>query len=149
MVARGHQIADWRSLHDGLQAQYNELKAQYDDCAEKVQSLVEENKNLISSLTSERDSLCLRVAELEPAPGQGQAEKQLLTRERATALKLIIGMAVVGYKYDSKAKRSNTISEIVGDLDSAGVSLDADTVRKWLREAADLLPREGLDNKDP
>ena len=120
----------------------------YDDYAAKVQALLDEDKNLIDGLAAERDSLRSRVAELEQALGQGQAEKPLLTRERDTALKLIIGMAVKGYGYDPTAKRSDKISEIVGDLASAGISLDDDTVRKWLREAADLLPREGLDNKD-
>jgi hypothetical protein len=58
-------------------------------------------------------------------------------------------MAVKGYCYDPKAERSDKISDIVHDLDCAGVSLDDDTVRKWLREAAaGLLPREGLDNMD-
>ena len=32
--------------------------------------------------------------------------------------------------------------KIVSDLELAGVALDADTVRKWLKQAADLLPRE-------
>jgi hypothetical protein len=149
VVARGHQIADWKSLYDGLQAQYNELKAHYDGYAAKAQAVLDEDKNLIDGLAAKRDSLRSRVAQLEQALGQGQAkEKPLLTRERATAFKLIIGMAVGGYCYDPKAKRSVKVSEIVHDLDSAGVSLDDDTVRKWLREAADLLPREGLDNKD-
>jgi hypothetical protein len=149
VVARGHQIADWKSLYDGLQAQYNELKAQHEAAAARVQALLDENKNLIDGFAAERDSLRSRVAQLDHALGQGQVNDQPLpTRVRGTLLKLIIGMAVKGYGYDRKAKRSDEISEIVDDLNSVGVSLEADTVRKWLREAADLLPREGLDNKD-
>ena len=55
-------------------------------------------------------------------------------------LKLVIGMAVKGYVYDPKAARSDSVAEIVKDLALVGVPLDDDTVRKWLREAAELLP---------
>jgi hypothetical protein len=54
-------------------------------------------------------------------------------------------MAVEGYRYDPKQKRSDKIPEIVSDLDKAGIALDADTVRKWLREAAELLPPRETD----
>jgi hypothetical protein len=69
-------------------------------------------------------------------------EKPLLTRERDTVLKLLIGMAVQRYGFDARAKRGTAVSEIVNDLDSLGISLDPKTVRKWLNEAADLLPGE-------
>jgi hypothetical protein len=69
-------------------------------------------------------------------------EKQLSTRERESLLKLEIGMAVGGYGYDSTARRSEQTTAIADDLLQAGIPLDADTVRKWLREAAELLPRD-------
>lgn len=68
--------------------------------------------------------------------------KDLKTRERETVLKLIIGMTVSGYGYNPAAARSDTVSEIVDDLDKLGLHLDPDTVRKWLREAAELMPPE-------
>jgi hypothetical protein len=69
------------------------------------------------------------------------AEKPLLTRERETALKLIIGMAVHGLGYDPKAAKSPIPREVAEKLDTLGLSLDPDTVRKWLRDAAELLPK--------
>ena len=69
-------------------------------------------------------------------------EKALLTRERDTLLKLVIGMAVKKYKYDPEANRGPAIPEIVDDLNSVGITLDPKTVRKWLNEGADLLPRD-------
>lgn len=68
-------------------------------------------------------------------------EKSLSTKERQTALKLIIGMASAGYKYDPSAQRSDKIPEITEDLENLGIPLHSDTVRKWLQEAAELLPR--------
>ena len=62
VVARGQQIADWKSRYDGLQAQFNDAKAHYDDYAAKVQAVLDEDKNLIDGLAAERDSLRSRVA---------------------------------------------------------------------------------------
>ena len=59
----------------------------------------------------------------------------LSTRERDTLLKLIIGMAVQGYKYDPTAARSPVPKEITDDLSALGISIDGDTVRKYLKEA--------------
>jgi hypothetical protein len=44
------------------------------------------------------------------------------------------------------AARSETPGEITDNLARAGIPLDIDTVRKWLREAAVLLP---LDPDEP
>jgi hypothetical protein len=71
-----------------------------------------------------------------------QGEKSLRTRERDTLLKLVVGMAVKRYGFDPQATRGTAIPEIVDDLASIGITLDPKTVRKWLTEAADLLPRE-------
>jgi hypothetical protein len=68
------------------------------------------------------------------------AERGLLGKERESVLRLIIGMAIGGYGYDPKASRSKEVSIIASDLTRAGVPLTDDTVRKWLREAAELLP---------
>ena len=140
LVARGHQIADWKTLFDGVQTQYNEFKAEHDAYAAEMQALLDNHKKQLDDLAAERDSLRGRVEELEQAAEQCQAkEKPLLTRERGTALKLIITMAKKGYGYNPQEIRSSKISEIVADLDLLGLSLDADTVRKWLQEAAELL----------
>lgn len=55
-------------------------------------------------------------------------------------LKMVITMATTGYRYDPKDKKSGTTGEIVNDAESLGINIDADTVRKWLKESAQLLP---------
>jgi hypothetical protein len=57
-------------------------------------------------------------------------------------LKLIIGIAVAGYNYDPKAKRNDATKDIADDLVRLDIPLDPDTVRKWLREAAQHLPHD-------
>ncbi|HMQ94296.1 MAG TPA: hypothetical protein PKA33_20270 [Amaricoccus sp.] len=64
------------------------------------------------------------------------------TRERESLLKLVTGMAIKGYGWDPGAGRSGTVGEIAGDLAHLGISLDPDTIRKWLRAGAELLPPE-------
>ncbi|MCB1782855.1 MAG: hypothetical protein KDI13_02575 [Alphaproteobacteria bacterium] len=71
---------------------------------------------------------------------QKTTEKSLGTRERDTVLKMIIGMAIGGYSYDPKASKSPTAKEISDDLLRQGISVSDDTIRKWLKEAAEILP---------
>ena len=77
------------------------------------------------------------IQELESS---NSTEKPLLTRERETLLKLVIGMAVGGYGYQPWEKRNSTVQDIAGDLHFSGIGLDPDTVRKWLKLASELLP---------
>ena len=117
ITARGIQITEWKT-HD----------------------LSKEQSEQIDPLRSRDDKLQAQHAAAAPAP-HDRPEKPLATRERDSLLKLVIGMAVGGYRYDATALRSERPTEIANDLASAGVPLDVDTVRKWLKEAADLLPR--------
>ena len=68
--------------------------------------------------------------------------KPLSDRERISLLKMVIGMAVKGYGYNPQSSRSTTAKEIASDLQLLGVSVDEDTVRKWLRESALQLPSD-------
>jgi hypothetical protein len=63
----------------------------------------------------------------------------LLSKEKESLLKLVIAMAIRGYGYDPRAKRSETTSEILGDIVECGLSLDAGTVKKWLEAGAELV----------
>lgn len=84
-----------------------------------------------------------RVQELEdkindmgnapPAPDLGE-------RERTSLLKLAIGMAMKGYKYNPAAYRNPATQEIADDLANCGLELDVDTVRKYLQQARELVP---------
>lgn len=81
-----------------------------------------------------------RIAKLETAIADNALVGSSNTKERESLLKLVIGMAVKGYSYDPKAGRSETAKEISDDLLLLGISLSDDTVRKYLKMAADLLP---------
>jgi hypothetical protein len=92
----------------------------------------------------QRSDLVVMTEEIERIKGIGGLDKTLVdkplgNRERDTLLKLVIGMAIKGYGYDSKALKSDQTKVIADDLASLGISMDTDTVRKYLKEAASTV----------
>jgi hypothetical protein len=67
---------------------------------------------------------------------------KLHTKEKESLLKMIIVLAVDAYRYNPDDKKSTVPGEIASTAQQLGLSIDVDTVRKWLKEAASLLPRE-------
>ena len=112
-------------------------KKHYDDLLEKsTEELITANQII--------DIKNQIILELESSKATA---KPLLTKERETLLKLIIGMAISGYSYQPKEKRNSAVQEIADDLHLSGIGLDPDTVRKWLKMASELLPTD-YDNID-
>ena len=144
------ELADWISLYDEQARVFADLKRRYD----RIKAQYNENQSLLiakemetAKLLKDNDTLRERLAELEIAV-QAVKEKPLLTKERQTALKLIIGLVVGVYGRDSWKKGSSIVSDITDDLARDGLKLDPDTVRKWLREAAEVLPPKNSDDQD-
>ena len=86
------------------------------------------------------ETLAKRVNDLEAAIADGAINNSAATRERDSLLKLVIGMAVGGYGFDPKGGRSPIPAQIATDMQTRGLSLSDDTIRKYLREGAELLP---------
>lgn len=84
----------------------------------------------------------IRDLENSLAKKTNPVEIPLGTRERDTLLKLLIGMAVKGYSYDAGASKSKVPKEISDDLSDLNIGVSDDTVRKYLKQAADIfLPK--------
>ncbi|MDZ7655710.1 MAG: hypothetical protein U0997_07170 [Sulfurimicrobium sp.] len=86
---------------------------------------------------------------IKPPPTITKKADDLSTRERNTLLKIIIGMAVCGYRYDPNDKKPSEITgekagSIHADLGKLGISVDVDTIRKYLKEAKELLPPQKI-----
>lgn len=77
----------------------------------------------------------------QPLP-KPRAPHALGTKERESLLKMVIGMGIAGYAHDPEKRRNPTAKEISDDLASQGISLDEDTIRKYLKEGAGLLPQQ-------
>ena len=140
VAAHGHQISDWKSNFDKMKKMYDELKEAYTG----VRSRWDADRAALSEVTRERDALAEETQRLRQAMVAKGENKDLGGKERQTAMKLIVGMAVHGYRFDPLSTRSAVFAEIASDLHLTGVPLDEDTVRKWVRNAAELLPSPAL-----
>jgi hypothetical protein len=131
--ARGAQVADWQSL-------YEQLAKQAAKAADDYEAVTQTQRTTIDELMAQCRALEAQLASREAQPAEPARAKDISTRERESLLKLVIGMAIGAYAYDPSQRRSEKISEIAADLDLAGVGLDVDTVRKWIKEASNLVP---------
>lgn len=60
------------------------------------------------------------------------------TVSKKSMLRLILGLAVGGYKFDPSNKRNDKLADMKIDLDLSRVRLSNDTIRSILNEAADI-----------
>lgn len=76
------------------------------------------------------------IQTLKAAAGSSTPELKASSRQKSfnTLLKLVGGMAMAVYNYNPHERRSDTIRQIQSDLDLKGINLDADTIRKWVKE---------------
>lgn len=90
---------------------------------------------LAATLTSHIDESMRRQSEKtrEKPSGDMGNEFSANLKSMKSLLKLVGGLAVAIYKYDPSAKKSDVPATIQSDLDLVGVSLDVDTIRKYLR----------------
>ncbi|WP_459906760.1 hypothetical protein [Caballeronia sp. HLA56] len=78
------------------------------------------------------------VSPTMPSFREEEEGKSAITRERKTMLKLIIGLAMGGYRMDPDSPRNLHAKEMRIDLERAGVPLDDATIKKYLDEARRL-----------
>jgi hypothetical protein len=165
VVARGGEIGDWKTVYENEKDAHAKTmewaKAQMDEAIkfadqQQTQALQlgkqyqEEAFEIGRQAVAERDAEIARLQEALRAAEEriNVADAQTVKlpspdpgpRERESMLRLIIGMAIQGYKYAPAAAKNSAVREIADDLHLLGIGLDEDTVRKYLQEAKDLLP---------
>jgi hypothetical protein len=77
------------------------------------------------------------------------SNKPLGTKERDSLLKLVMGMAVGGYRYDPHQSRNAATKDIQDDIQALGLSMDDGTVLKYLKQGAELISPDALENLKP
>ena len=81
--------------------------------------------------------------EIDSAVFQQKDELKIPETERNTMLKLIIGMAMDAYTYDPKSSRNeltgNNKNSLSAKLALKGIIITDDTIRKYLKEAKNIL----------
>lgn len=155
LLARGHQIADWKTHYDSAREEVDKArteneraKAEMAAFREAVAGVIAGKDELIATQVRELAELRSTQEAAAKEAATAPAPERPMGRERESLLKLVIGMAVGGYRFDPSAGRSDVIPEISSDLERAGVPLDPDTVRRWVREGAVLLPPEALKDRN-
>ena len=79
---------------------------------------------------------------ISKTPERQVSAKPMTSQERDTLLKLIAAMSCEQYGYDPRQERSTVPSKVREDLELVGISMDDKTIRKWLKEASQLIAAE-------
>lgn len=140
------KLVDWKKHYEDANASREQLRSSYEQFQEMYAQHIADWKGVVKKKSDLIEAAHLRIAELEgelatvnsapPAPEPAKAQSLI---ERQNMLKAIFGMAVRGYSYKPADKRSKTVAEIVSDLQLEGITLSDDTIRRYLKEARDLL----------
>lgn len=103
--------------------------------------VLEQNKEATDykALYRENEELKNRIRDLERNSPQKTASA--LTKELESKNKIIIAMAKKHYRFDPKASKSTATGNIRQAIEDCGLSLDEETIRKHLKESAELLPQ--------
>lgn len=122
----------WRGSFDwyNLTLNYSDTKGRWYECTDIIVNTKElmqcdpiANKNLTEKSVKKPD-----------------LKQELSPREKDSLLKILLGLSLTNYTFDPKASRNSTAREIADDLLLHGLSVDEDTIRKWLNEAKQFLP---------
>lgn len=156
--ARGVQVADWKTHYDEmretalknkaiaegeqaraamLEEQLEQQKQTYKELLDKAFATIDIHREREATALERAEGLEIALTELMAAV---EAEKPLSTRERQKLLQILLGMAIACYGHDPRATRTTTASAILTDLDTVGISVSDDTIRKYLRDSAEFAP---------
>jgi hypothetical protein len=140
------KLVDWKKQYEDANAACDRLRSGYEQLQKMYDQHIADWKGVVEKKSDLIEAARLRITELEselaaargalPAPEPPKTQSLV---ERQNMLKAIFGMALRGYAYNPADKRSKTISEIVSDLELEGIPLSDDTIRRYLKEARDLL----------
>lgn len=107
-------------------------------------------ERLRASCAERDEALAVAIYELEmlkthskAAQPENRASKSSGTKERESIMAMIAGMAIRGYGYDPTAGKNKAPKEIADDVAALGLSLDVDTVRKYVVDAVKFAKENG------
>jgi hypothetical protein len=140
------KLVDWKKQYEDTNAACDQLRSVYEQLQKMYAQHISDWKGIVEKKSDLIEAAHLRIAELEGelaaingAPPASEPAKPQSLIERQNMLKAIFGMAVRGYAYNPSDKRSKAVGEIVSDLELEGIPLSDDTIRRYLKEARDLL----------
>lgn len=148
----GPQVRNWKSAYDEQATILENIEKKYKENLESQSEVSENYKKKLFELTEihnkEIEGKDAKIKELEAmcsVAEEARKEKGLKTLERESLLKLTISMAINKYKYFPKLARSSVPKQIADDMVKLDLSLDDETILKYLRLGAELLPGDHFD----
>ncbi|MBI3702030.1 MAG: hypothetical protein HY242_16505 [Afipia sp.] len=91
-------------------------------------------------MTLQRNSLVEQVLKLlHERYDCREQEEEPTPKERTSLAKILFGIAASKYQYDPNLIRSSAASRIRTDLATQGISLDEDTIRKYLQNSSAIV----------
>ncbi len=99
------------------------------------------NKKDIYVTIAELEEFEAKNCQLNPVETSQDIAPKMHPKEKESLLKMVIAMAIDAYGFDPAQKKSPIPNQIMGHVEMLGLTIDVDTVRKWLDKAAELLPR--------
>lgn len=112
------------------------------DWKKSYEVAMEHNRKLNTKVNELAETLIDKVEQAQAK--KEQTEKPLATTEKNTLLKMVYAMAKDAYGFTPGVKGS-AASDIEKATTAAGMKLDADTARKWLKFAADYCKELGAE----
>jgi hypothetical protein len=141
--ASHHGIEIPKILAEAVQArevQIDDLQSERDQLTETCSELRRELRDARYQIDVYRTG---SVGDDKPKP---DVDRPLKARERESLYKILIGIAVTSYGHNPYGPKSTRMTKtIAGDVHLQGLQVDEDTVRKYLDEAAELLPPEAVE----
>lgn len=105
--------------------------------AEKAEAAFDHYMRLVAKRDAEIAKLSKFAVTLQADTASNSASKvSALQKSLNTVLKLLGGLVIAIYNFNPHERRSDIVKQIQSDLDLKGISLDEDTIRKWVKEAA-------------
>lgn len=143
---RSLSLKNWQNLCEEQVAYTKKQEEQFKGIVAKWKEAFERERAEVTKL---REQLTSAPPQLPSAPSNlpaaPTATDEPSTATRNAMLKLIIGMAAAGYGFDPRLDRNSATSEIRGDLERLGIGLTDETILKYLRHGAQLLPEVALE----
>jgi hypothetical protein len=139
VASRSAAFLDWKALFEQMKKGHDEFVTAHEKYVETANAAVKQVK---ADRDTARAALQEKTQQLAELSAFVEGSPSLSTKERDSLLKLVIAMAVRGYKYKPAAAKNSATQEIAEDLIALGLTLDVDTIRKWLREGSQMLPSD-------
>ncbi len=136
-VDNGISLVGWQELFEKQKLITDQISKNYDEFAVTSQKTIDELSAQIarlSELSLDNKSAAVAIEKTVPAA----------TRERESMLKLLVGMAIKGYRFDPRLPRNSATKDIQTDLEILGLSMDDGTILKYLKEGSGLIDTDAL-----